>query len=81
VKYAAEMASGGMIYIPSFMTIGLGIKVTLRLLLQQLESFSAAITDWKDLRNKTLKWPQVSGLCHFRKFIELCKIFRFCALV
>jgi hypothetical protein len=35
--YAIEMASGSMIYIPSFMTIGSGIQVILRLLRQQFE--------------------------------------------
>jgi hypothetical protein len=29
VKYAVEMGSGGMIYIPSFMTIGSGIQTLL----------------------------------------------------
>jgi hypothetical protein len=27
MEYAVEMASGSMIYIPNFMTIGLGIQV------------------------------------------------------
>jgi hypothetical protein len=30
MKYTAEMVSGGMIYIPSFMTIDSGIQVILR---------------------------------------------------
>jgi hypothetical protein len=34
MKYAAEMALGGMVCIPSFMTISYGIQVTLRLLPQ-----------------------------------------------
>jgi hypothetical protein len=45
VKYAVKMASDGMVCIPSFMTIGLGIHVTLKLILRKLESFSAGITD------------------------------------
>jgi hypothetical protein len=32
MKYAAELASGAMIEIPSFMKIGSGIQVILRLL-------------------------------------------------
>jgi hypothetical protein len=36
-KYAVMMASGGMIYIPTFMMIPSGIKVILRLLPQQFE--------------------------------------------
>jgi hypothetical protein len=37
MKYAIEMASGGMIYIPSFMMIGSSIQVILRLLPKQFE--------------------------------------------
>jgi hypothetical protein len=37
MKYTVEMASHGMIYIPSFMKIGSGIQVILRLLLRQSE--------------------------------------------
>jgi hypothetical protein len=37
MEYAVEMATGSMIYIPNFMTIGSGIQVTLRLLPQQFE--------------------------------------------
>jgi hypothetical protein len=32
MKYTIEVTSDGMIYIPSFMKIGLGIQVILRLL-------------------------------------------------
>jgi hypothetical protein len=35
--HAAEMASGGMIYIPSFAAISSGIQVTLGVLPQELE--------------------------------------------
>jgi hypothetical protein len=35
MKYSGEMASGGMMYIPSFRTIGSGIQLILRLLSQQ----------------------------------------------
>jgi hypothetical protein len=37
MKYTVEMASDGMIYVPRFMKIGLGIQVILRLLAQQSE--------------------------------------------
>jgi hypothetical protein len=36
-QYTVKMASDGMIYIPSFMKIGLGIQVILRLLPIQSE--------------------------------------------
>jgi hypothetical protein len=35
--YAIQMVSGGMVYIPSFITIGSGIQVILRLLPQPFE--------------------------------------------
>jgi hypothetical protein len=34
-QQAVEMASGGTIYVPSFMTTGSGIQVILRVLAQQ----------------------------------------------
>jgi hypothetical protein len=37
MKYTVEMASGGMIYIPGFMTIGSGIQVILRVGPDQFE--------------------------------------------
>jgi hypothetical protein len=49
MKYAVEMASGGMIYIPSFVTICSGIQVMLRLLPQQFKSCSVGIIDEREL--------------------------------
>jgi hypothetical protein len=46
MKYAIEMASGSMMYTPTFMMIGSGIQVMLRLLPQQ---FQIGITDERDL--------------------------------
>jgi hypothetical protein len=37
MKYTIELASDGMIYIPSFIKIGLGIQIILRLLPPQSE--------------------------------------------
>jgi hypothetical protein len=37
MNYTVEMASDGVMYIPSFIKIGSGIKVILRLLPQQFE--------------------------------------------
>jgi hypothetical protein len=37
MKYAVEMDLGGMLYVPSSMTIGSGTRVILRLLPQQFE--------------------------------------------
>jgi hypothetical protein len=49
MKYTVQMASGGMIYILSFMKIGSGIQVILRLLPPQSGGFSVGITNMKDL--------------------------------
>jgi hypothetical protein len=49
-KYAVEMVSGVMMYIPSFMTIGSGIRVILRLLPQQFESMQCWYYGWEDVR-------------------------------
>jgi hypothetical protein len=37
MKYAVEMTSGGITYMPSLITIGSGIRVILRALPQQFE--------------------------------------------
>jgi hypothetical protein len=50
LKYAAEMGSVGMIYIPSFIKIGLGIRAILKgYYLDNIRSCSVGITDGKDL--------------------------------
>jgi hypothetical protein len=49
MKYDVEMASDGKIFIPSFVTIGSGIQVTLRLLPKQFESCNVDITDGRHL--------------------------------
>jgi hypothetical protein len=47
MKYIVEMGSGGMIYVPSFMTIGFGIQVLLRLLLEQFERLQCWYYSWE----------------------------------
>jgi hypothetical protein len=49
MKYAVEMASCGMIYIPSFMKIGGGIQAILRFGLCNLRCYGAGTTDGRDL--------------------------------
>jgi hypothetical protein len=49
MKYVAEMASGGTIYIPSFMTTGPSIKVILSLLPQQSERLQCSHYWWEGL--------------------------------
>jgi hypothetical protein len=56
MKYVVEMASGCMTYIPSFTTIGSGIRVVLRLLPQQNERLQCwycgiyEVCSWDGLR-------------------------------
>jgi hypothetical protein len=49
IKYAVEMASGGMIYIPSFMTIVTSAQAILRFNLSKTRGSNVGITDGKDL--------------------------------
>jgi hypothetical protein len=41
------MGSGGMIYIPSFMKIVMGVQAILWFCLRNLKGCSAGITDWR----------------------------------
>jgi hypothetical protein len=43
--YAVEMASCGMIYIPSFIMTGAGLQAILRVFLKNLRGCNAGITD------------------------------------
>jgi hypothetical protein len=47
MEYAAEMASCGMINIPSCMKIGTGFPAILRFCLRNLNVFNVGITDGK----------------------------------
>jgi hypothetical protein len=49
MKYFPEMCSGGMIYMPSFMTIGSDIQVILSLLPQHFCGCSVGISNGRDL--------------------------------
>jgi hypothetical protein len=49
MKYSVEMASHGMISIPSFMKIGAGIQAVLRFCLRNLRGCNVGITDGRDL--------------------------------
>jgi hypothetical protein len=43
------MASGGMIYLPSFMKIGIGVQGILRFCLRNLRGCDVGITEGRDL--------------------------------
>jgi hypothetical protein len=47
--YATEVASSGMIYLPSFMKTGTGIQAILRLCFGNLRGCKVGITDGRDL--------------------------------
>jgi hypothetical protein len=49
MKYAIEMPSCGMIYIPSFMHIGTGVQAILTFRLRNLRGSNVDITDGKYL--------------------------------
>jgi uncharacterized protein YraI len=49
MKYAVEMASCGMIYIPSFVKIGTGVQAIVRFCLRNLRGCNVDITDGRDL--------------------------------
>jgi hypothetical protein len=55
-----EIAAGGMICMPTFMTIDSGIQVILRLLPQKFKRLTVGITDREDFRSMPLRWPQVA---------------------
>jgi hypothetical protein len=46
--YAIEMISGGLIYIPSFMKTGTGVRVILRCRLCNMRGFNVGIIDGGD---------------------------------
>jgi hypothetical protein len=56
MMYAVKM---GMIYTQSFMEIGTGVQVVLRVCLNNLKHCHVGITDGRDLRITTLRWAQV----------------------
>jgi hypothetical protein len=58
--YAFEMASCGIMYLPSFMKIATGVQAILRFCLRNLRGCNVGITDEKDLRSASLRWAQVA---------------------
>jgi hypothetical protein len=49
MKYAVEMASGGMIYLPSSMKIATGVQAILRFCLSNLRGYNVGIIEGRDL--------------------------------
>jgi hypothetical protein len=70
MKNATEMASGGMTYIPSFMTIGSGIQVISRLLLQQFERLQCSYYWWDGFMGQTTEMDS-GGIIYIPSFIKI----------
>jgi hypothetical protein len=51
MKYPVEIASCGMIHVPSFMKIGRGIQATYKFCLRNLRGCNVGITDGRDFFN------------------------------
>jgi hypothetical protein len=49
MKYAFEMASCGVIYVPCFMKIGTSLQSILRFYLKSLKGCNVGITEGRDL--------------------------------
>jgi hypothetical protein len=58
--YAVEMASGGMIYIPSFMKIDTGVQAIRNVFLSNFRGCNVGIADGRDLCGTPLRWSQVA---------------------
>jgi hypothetical protein len=49
IKYAIEMASDGLIYVPSFMEMGTGVQAILRFCFSTLRGCDVGIADGRDV--------------------------------
>jgi hypothetical protein len=49
MKHAVEMASFGMIYVPSVLKIGIGVQRVLRFCLSNLRGCNVGVIDRRDL--------------------------------
>jgi hypothetical protein len=54
------MGSDGMIYIPTFIKIGIDIEGILGVSFSNLKGCNVGITDCRDLCSAPLKWAQVA---------------------
>jgi hypothetical protein len=59
MKYDFEMASCGMIHIPSFTNISTGVRTILRFCLRSSRGCNVGITDGKNLLITPLRWAQM----------------------
>jgi hypothetical protein len=59
MKYAVEMDSCGMIYIPSFTRIGTGVQAILRFFIRNVRGCNVHITDGRDFLIMQLRLAHV----------------------
>jgi hypothetical protein len=59
MKYAVEMASCGMAYLPSSMKIDTVVQEILRFCFRNLRGCKVGIIGWRDLRMTPLRWDEV----------------------
>jgi hypothetical protein len=65
--YAVEMASCGMIYLPSFMKIGTGVQAILKFWIRKLKICNVGITDGRDYEVRHwdgLRWHDIHTKFH-----------------
>jgi hypothetical protein len=69
MKYTFDMASCGIIYIPSFMKIDAGIQAILRFFLRNLRGCNIGITDVRDMNYAIVMGS--GTLIHIPSFIKI----------
>jgi hypothetical protein len=60
MKCAIEMASCGMLFLPSFMKSDTGFQAILRFHLRNLRGYIVGITEEKKLCSAPLRWAQMA---------------------
>jgi hypothetical protein len=63
MKYAVEMVSGGMIWVPSFMKIGSSIQVILRLLPRHSERLQSWYYNWEGFMVYAIETTSYCMIC------------------
>jgi hypothetical protein len=70
VKYAVEMASCGMICIPSFINIGVGVQAMLRFCLTNLRRCKVLYYWWKEFMKYAFEMTSCGVIYTHTKFLK-----------
>jgi hypothetical protein len=70
MKYAVEMASCGIIYIPSYMKIDTGVQATVKFCLRNFRDCNVGITDGRDFFNYAVEMGS-SAVIYKPSFIKI----------